>query len=162
MQTNGETKVVNENEYPKGNAKNAYCNQNRCFCSWGCCCCCCCCYCQCCTNPDKENSRKQQNPAIAPKKFFGSGGSTEPGSTEPEKRFKMFLGAIAPKKFFGRDGSTEPDERRTRRTTNQTNDEPDERTNEKKEPSIPKRYYFCSLAAFTFAHLLWLDLLWIR
>ena len=49
-------------------------------------------------------------------------GSTEPASTEQEKRFKNFLGAIAPKKVFGRDGSTEPDERRTRRTTNQTNE----------------------------------------
>ena len=36
------------------------------------------------------------------------------------------MGAKRPTKIFGRDGSTEPDERRTRRTTNQTNDEPDE------------------------------------
>ena len=45
-----------------------------------------------------------------------------PGSTEPDN-FLFILGAITPKMFFEVSGDAS-DERRTRRTTNQTNDEP--------------------------------------
>ena len=52
--------------------------------------------------------------------IFDRPGSTEPGSTEPEKRILKFLGAIAAKILFDASGD-ESDKQRT-----VTNDEPDE------------------------------------
>ena len=55
-----------------------------------------------------------------------------------KKRIKQILGAIAPNIFFDAPGD-ESDERRTRRTTNQTNDEADEGRTE--ESTIGENYY---------------------